>query len=94
MGDVVTEEQSISPAQYLDLVYSQMSTLYDLIPDAPRPYTNPTPTPPVASHAIDGVILTFNTKTQYKQASNSNPKSTSVNVQNTPPPTPSPGKTF
>jgi hypothetical protein len=27
MGDVVTEEQAISHAQYLDLVYSQMGTL-------------------------------------------------------------------
>jgi hypothetical protein len=52
----------ISRAQYLDLVYSQMSTLYDLIPDAPRPSTNPTPTPPVASHVVDGVIGTFHVR--------------------------------
>ena len=32
MGGVVTEEQDISYAQYLDLVYSESGTLYDLIP--------------------------------------------------------------
>ena len=32
MGGAVTEEQAISHAQYLDLVYSQSGTLYDLIP--------------------------------------------------------------
>ena len=37
MGSVVTEEQDISPTQYLYLVYSQSKTLYDLIPQAPRP---------------------------------------------------------
>jgi hypothetical protein len=64
MGGVVTEEKAISRAQYLDLVYSQTGTLYDLIPDAPRPSTNPTPTPPTTSHAVDGVIDTFHAKTQ------------------------------
>ena len=32
MGGVVTEEQAINSTQYLDLVYSQSETLYDLIP--------------------------------------------------------------
>jgi hypothetical protein len=36
MGGVVTEDQAISHAQYLDLVYSQSGTLYDLILHAPR----------------------------------------------------------
>jgi hypothetical protein len=31
MGGIVTEEQAITRAQYLDLVYSQSGTLYDLI---------------------------------------------------------------
>jgi hypothetical protein len=93
MGGVVTKDKVISCAQYLDLVYSQTNTLYDLIPDAPRPYTNATPTPPVASHAADGVIVTFHAETQSKQASHSNPKSNTTNVQNTPPPIPSPSKT-
>ena len=39
MGGVVTEEQAISCTQYLGLVYSQCGTLYDLIPQAPRPNT-------------------------------------------------------
>jgi hypothetical protein len=37
MGGVVTEEKAINHAQYLDLVYSQSDTLYDLIPHAPHP---------------------------------------------------------
>jgi hypothetical protein len=93
MGGVVTEEKAISRAQYLDLVYSQMGTLYDLIPDAPRPSTNPTPTPPTTSHAVDGVIGTFHVETQSAHASHTNPKSTASNVQNAPTPTPSAGKT-
>jgi hypothetical protein len=92
MGSVITEEQAISHAQYLDLIYSQTGTLYDLIPDAPHPSTNPTPSPPVASHAADGVIDTFHVETQSKQSIHSNPKST-PNVQNATPPTPSLGKT-
>jgi len=36
-GGVVTEEQVIARAQYLDLIYTQSSTLYDKISDAPRP---------------------------------------------------------
>jgi hypothetical protein len=63
MGGFITEEQAISRDQYLDLVYSQTSTLYDLIPDAHLPSTNPTPTPPVASHDTDGVIGPFHTET-------------------------------
>jgi hypothetical protein len=59
MGGVVTKEQAINCAQYLDLVYSQMGTLYDLLPDAPRPSTSTTSTTPAASHAADGVIGTF-----------------------------------
>jgi hypothetical protein len=70
-----------------------MGTLYDSIPDAPRPSMNPTPTPLVAYHAADGVIGTFHSKTQSKQANHSNPKSTTPNIQNTPPTTP-PGKTY
>jgi hypothetical protein len=92
MGGVVTKEQEISRAQYLDLVYSQTRILYDLILDAPRPSTNPNPTTPTTSHAIDGVIDTFHIETQSVHASHTNPKSTTSNVQNTPTPTPSAGK--
>jgi hypothetical protein len=31
MGGVVTEEEAISQAQYLDLVYSQSGTLYEFL---------------------------------------------------------------
>jgi hypothetical protein len=58
MGGVVTEEQAISRAQYLDLVYSQTGTLYDLLPELPHPGTSSTSTTPAASHAADGVIGT------------------------------------
>ena len=54
MGGVVTEEQAISRAQYLDLVYSQSRTLYDLIPQAPRPSTDPTKPP--TEVPVDGIV--------------------------------------
>jgi len=44
MGGVATEEKYIIRAQYLDLVYSQSDTLYDMIPHAPRPLNDPTRT--------------------------------------------------
>jgi hypothetical protein len=93
MGGVVTEEQAISRAQYLDLVYSQMGTLYDLLPDAPRPSTTTTSTTPTTSHAVDGVIGTFHAQPQSAQASHTNPKSHASNVQTAPTPTPPTGKT-
>jgi len=37
MGGCVIEEQAIAHAQYLDLVYSQSGTLYEMLLDAPRP---------------------------------------------------------
>jgi hypothetical protein len=42
MGGLVTEEQAISHAQYLDLVYSPFHTLCNLIPHAPQPSNDPT----------------------------------------------------
>jgi hypothetical protein len=72
-GGVVTEEQVIARAQYLDLVYTQSGTLYDKIPDAPRPEFS-IPPPPKSnsdSHAGDGVIGTANTnpkRTNQKKA--------------------------
>lgn len=53
-GGVVTEEQVIYHAQYIDLVYTQSSTLYEKTPDLPWPgQTNP---PFTGSHATDGMI--------------------------------------
>jgi hypothetical protein len=91
MGGVVTEEQAISHAQYLDLVYLQTGTLYDLLPDFPRPGTSSTSTAPAASHAADGVIGTAHTHSH--SVSSTTPKSTSSNVQNDPSPAPPAGKT-
>jgi hypothetical protein len=92
-GGVVTKDKAISHAQYLDLVYSQMGTLYDLILNSPCPSMNPTLTPPVAFHVVDDVIGTFCAETRSKKSNHSNPKSTTPNVQNNPPSTPSSGKT-
>jgi hypothetical protein len=93
MGGVVTEEQAISHAQYLDLVYLQTDTLYDLLPDAPRPSTTATSTTPTTSHVVDGVIGTFHAQPQSVPASHTNPKSHASNVQTSLTPTPSTGKT-
>jgi hypothetical protein len=41
MGGAITKEETIARAQYLDLVYSQFGTLYDLLPNAARANTNP-----------------------------------------------------
>jgi hypothetical protein len=89
MGGVVTDEQVISRTQYLDLVYLQMGTLYDLLPDAPRPSTTATSTTPIASHVVDGVIGTF-----HYQTSHTNTKSIASNVQSALSPTPSTEKTY
>jgi hypothetical protein len=60
MGGVVTEEEAIARAQYLDLVYSQSGTLYELIPNATRATNDPSK-PSTASHA-DGVIGSVKTQ--------------------------------
>jgi hypothetical protein len=91
MGGVVTEEQAISHAQYLDLVYSQTGTLYDLLPDAPRPSTSATSTTPTTSHVARSVIGTFHA--QPHSPSSTNPKPASSNVQNASSPAPPTGKT-
>ena len=64
MGGVITEEQVIARAQYLDLIYTQSDTLYDKIPNAPRLEFS-VPPPPKSnkdSHAGDGVIGTTSMK--------------------------------
>ena len=66
-GGVVTEEQVIAQAQYLDLVYTQSGTLYDKIPDLPRP-SQLTATPS-GSHAADGVIGSVSTGKSKKKSS-------------------------
>ena len=86
------EEQAISHAQYLDLVYSQMGTLYDLLPDLPRPSTSTTSTTLATSHVAYGVIGTF--QAQPHSTSSAIPKPNSSNVQNALSPSPPTGKTY
>jgi hypothetical protein len=90
MGGVVTEDQAISHAQYLDLVYSQTGTLYDFIPELPRPSTSSTSTTPAASHEADGVIGIAHAHSH--SVLSTTPKYTSSNVQNSSSPTTSIGK--
>ena len=52
----MTEEQAISHSQYLDLVYSQSSTLYDIIPQAPRPTYDPSKSPQALRDGIIGSV--------------------------------------
>ena len=72
MGGAVTEEQAIARAQYLDLVYSQSGTLYDLLMNATRANTDPSK-PSSLSHA-DGVIGFVKTQSFSKSTT---PSSTS-----------------
>ena len=68
MGGVVIEEQAISWAQYLDLVYSQSGNIYDLIPQAPRPSTDPAKPPvEVLVHGIFGWIQSSSAAKPAKQ---------------------------
>jgi hypothetical protein len=60
MGGAVTEEETIARAQYLDLVYSQSSTLYDLLLNVARANTDPSK-PSSSSHA-NGVIGSIKTQ--------------------------------
>ena len=57
MGGAITEEQAISHAQYLDLVYSQSGTLYDLIPHASWPTIDPLR--PTTEPPTDGILGSF-----------------------------------
>jgi hypothetical protein len=93
MGGFVTEEHAISRAQYLDLVYLQTGTLYDLLPNTPRPSTSATSTTPAASHASDGLIGTFHAQPHSIHTSNNNSKSIYSNVQNALSPTSPTSKT-
>ena len=66
MGSVISEEQAISQAQYLDLVYSHSGTLYDLIPQSPRPSTDPAK-PPVET-PVDGIFGSIQSPSTTKPA--------------------------
>ena len=71
MGACVTEEKAISPAQYLDLVYSQSGTLYDILNDAPWLGTYKAPPTPSIDSVIGSVSQTSRKSSNGKQKSNS-----------------------
>ena len=82
MGGVVTEEQAISQAQYLDLVYSQSGTLYDLIPQAPRPSTDPAkPSAEVPVDRIVGSIQSPSIAKPTKQTQPTTPSTPKVSAE-------------
>jgi len=60
MGGAVTKEETIAWAQYLDLVYSQSSTLYEFIMNVSRANTDPSK-PSFSSHE-DSVIGSIKTQ--------------------------------
>ena len=66
MGSAVIEEQDISQDQYLDLVYSQSETLYDLIPQDPRPSTDPSK--PSVEVPVDGIVGSIQSPSAAKNA--------------------------
>ena len=70
MGGGVTKDQAISCAQYLDLVYSQSGTLYDMIPHAPRPTIDPSG--PTTEPPIDGILGSVQAQTTKKSSKNQN----------------------
>lgn len=72
MGGAVTEEKYISCAQYLELVYSQYGTLYDLIPHAPHPTYDPSKPPHAHNDKIIGSMKSTLDKPQLGPSSNSN----------------------
>jgi hypothetical protein len=87
MGGVVTEEEAIARAQYLDLVYSQSGTLYELIPNATRATNDPSK-PSSTSHT-DGVIGSVKTQsTSQSTGTIQQPASTSSPSSTTPSSTP------
>ena len=91
MGGCITKKKAIAHAQYLDLVYSQSNTLYELLPNALRPSSDPTTSESPAVPPVDEVIGSVSqtpakTSSKHKSASNATPNISSQNP-------PSPGKT-
>ena len=72
MGGCVIEDQAIPCAHYLDLVYSQSGTLYEMLPDSLRPSSDLASSkfpdvPPV--NGIIGSVSQTSTKASSKQRS-------------------------
>lgn len=75
MDGCVNEERAITRAQYLDLVYSQSGTLYEMLLDAPRPSSDLTASPTTDTPPVDDVIGSMSqtlAKASLKQKSVSN----------------------
>lgn len=64
---VVTKEQVISHAKYLDLIYAQSSMLYENILDAPRALNTSPTTTSKESHVVDGIIGSVSSHTMINQ---------------------------
>ena len=77
MGGIVTEEESIAWSQYLDLIYSQSGTLYELIPNAAQDTTDPSK--PSSSLHADGIIGSIKTQTA-SQSTGASSQSTSTST--------------
>ena len=66
MGDAITKEKAISRSKYLALVHSKSGTLYDLIPQAPHPSTDPAKPP--AEVPVDGIVGSIQSPSVAKPA--------------------------
>ena len=62
-----TKDKSIRRSQYMDLDYSQSSTLYDLISNAPHPSNDPS-RPALKSHD-DGMVGSITTRSTTSSTS-------------------------
>jgi hypothetical protein len=83
MGGAVTEEQAIAQDQYLDLVYSQSSTLYDLLLNVAQANIDPSKSSS-SSHA-DGVIGSIKSKSTTPSSTSPQTQISEVNaVQSAP----------
>jgi hypothetical protein len=70
MGGVITKEEAIARSQYLDLVYSQSGTLYELILNAPR--TSIDPSKPSSIAHVDGIIASIKTQSSSQSTDMTN----------------------
>jgi hypothetical protein len=62
MGGAITEEETIARAQYLDLVYSQSDTLYELLLNFARANSDPSKSSSSShAHAVIGSVKTQST---------------------------------
>ena len=88
MGACVIKEQAIARVQYLDLMYSQLGTLYDIFPDSRRPGTSKTPLTPFA----DGIIGSMSQTSRNSSPSNPGKKISNSSNAIAPQSTPNPSK--